>query len=555
MNAIGRRTSVMVSLSAALVACAGSDGGDLPRDPLVDAPRASSDAPRDPVADPPREPSGAPRGSSGPGGGSGGWVAGSFLPSATYAGRCVAPRSGIDPATSLPYIDVQGDQLAENNWLRSWSNDLYLWYNEIVDRDPALYATPDYFDLLKTTAVTASGRDKDQFHFTYETSDWLALVQSGVEAGYGAEWSLVESFPPREIVVAYTQPSSPATGAGLQRGERVIAVDGFDAVNGNTQAAVDALNAALFPESIGETHSFTLRNPQTSAVRTVLMQSSAVTMAPVQNVGTVVTGSGTVGYIQFNDHLATAEQQLVDAVETLQTVGINDLVLDLRYNGGGLLAIASQLAYMIAGTVPTAGQTFENLVFNNKHNSTNPITGEALTPMPFFTTTSTGQPLPTLNLPRVYVLTGGTTCSASESIINGLRGVNVQVIQIGSRTCGKPYGFYPEDNCGTTYFSIQFKGVNAAGFGDYSDGFTPVNSLAAGAERLPGCSVRDDFSRALGNPLEERFAAALQYRNSQSCPAPSGVSGGGLTKPAGSEPEDGIVMKSPWLMNRSLERR
>ena len=168
---------------------------------------------------------------------------------------------------------------------------------------------------------------------------------------------------------------------------------------------------------------------------------------------------------------------------------------------------------------------------------------------------ASGQPLPTLNLSRVYVLTGGSTCSASESIMNGLRGVNVEVIQIGSRTCGKPYGFYPEDNCGTTYFSIQFKGVNAANFGDYSDGFTPVNSPGAGAERLPGCSVGDDFSRELGDPLEERFAAALQYRSTQTCPAPSGVSLSGVTKPAGSEPEDGVVMKSPWLMNRSLDAR
>ncbi len=67
----------------------------------------------------------------------------------------------------------------------------------------------------------------------------------------------------------------------------------------------------------------------------------------------------------------------------------------------------------------------------------------------------------------MFVLTGPNTCSASESIINALQGVDVEVIQIGSTTCGKPYGFYPQDNCGTTYFSVEFKGVNAKGFGDY----------------------------------------------------------------------------------------
>ena len=92
--------------------------------------------------------------------------------------------------------------------------------------------------------------------------------------------------------------------------------------------------------------------------------------------------------------------------------------------------------------------------------------------MPFHSTTqgfsaTPGQPLPTLNLPRVFVLTGPDTCSASESIINSLRGIGVEVVQIGSTTCGKPYGFYPQDNCGTTYFSIEFRGVNAMNFGDY----------------------------------------------------------------------------------------
>ena len=224
-----------------------------------------------------------------------------------------------------------------------------------------------------------------------------------------------------------------------------------------------------------------------------------------------------VGYLLFNDHLATAERQLIAAIEQMQAAPINDLVLDLRYNGGGFLAIASQLAYMIAGPAYTAGQTFERLEFNDKHTSVNPFTGEALTPVPFYSTTlglstARGQPLPTLNLTRVYVLTGGTTCSASESIINGLRGVNLQVIQIGSSTCGKPYGFVPTDNCGTTYFSVHFKGVNAAAFGDYTDGFSPSNIAGPAGTLVPGCSVADDFAAALGATNEDRLAAALAHR-------------------------------------------
>jgi hypothetical protein len=140
--------------------------------------------------------------------------------------------------------------------------------------------------------------------------------------------------------------------------------------------------------------------------------------------------------------------------------------------------------------------------------------------------------------------------------MNSLRGAGVQVIQIGSTTCGKPYGFYPQDNCGTTYFSIEFKGVNNAGFGDYSDGFAPANSSAALAGALntsavfPGCSVGDDFGHALGNPAEARLAAALQYRSNGTCPSATGLGSPQLLKSA--TLLDGQVYKSPMLQNRIL---
>ena len=85
------------------------------------------------------------------------------------------------------------------------------------------------------------------------------------------------------------------------------------------------------------------------------------------------------------------------------------------------------------------------------------------------------------------------------------------MIQIGSTTCGKPYGFYDFDNCGTTYFSIQFRGVNAKNFGDYTDGFSPQNSTGSARVRcIPGCSVADDFSHALGDPNEGRLRCGAE---------------------------------------------
>ena len=333
-------------------------------------------------------------------------------------------------------------------------------------------------------------------------------------------------------------------------------VDGVDVENG---ADTDTLNAGLFPTETGQTHTFEVLDPGAQTTRTIQLISTEVTSAPVQNVKVIPTATGPVGYLLFNDHILTAEDALVDAINLLNTPpGVTDVVLDIRYNGGGFLFIASQLAYMIGGP-DIAGLTFERMQFNDKHPVTNPVTGDPLDPpMPFFDITTTDQPLPALNLPqrRVFVLTGPGTCSASESFINGLRGVDVEVIQVGSTTCGKPYGFYETPNCGTSYFTIQFRGVNAKGFGDYTDGFSPANTTTgAVGTTVPGCSVGDDFANALGDPAEARLAAALAYRDTGTCPAPSGLTVEGLSKVSGTTtPRDGIVVKNPWLTNRILER-
>jgi carboxyl-terminal processing protease len=500
------------------------------------------------------------------GGGSGGgsnavatpaWQAAVFSPASTFQARCANPRSGIDPATNAAYPDQQGTLGDENNWLRSWSHDLYLWYREIVDRDPSSYATAAYFDLLKTTATTASGKPKDRFHFSLATADWQQLSQSGVSAGYGVAWAILADTPPREVRVAYTEPDSPATSAtvNLARGAEVLAIDGVDVVNATTQAAIDTLNEGLSPTQVNETHTFTIRDADTVTSREVTMTSTDVASLPVQNTAVIPTATGDVGYMLFNDHLATAEQALVDAVT--QLVGVTDLILDIRYNSGGYLAIASEFAYMIAGATRTAGRVFERSEFNDQHPNADPVSGGSLT-LPFLSSAvglsvPAGQPLPTLNLPRVYVLTGANTCSASESIINSLQGIDVTVIQVGSTTCGKPYGFYPTDNCGTTYFSVQFQGVNAKGFGDYPDGFSPANTVSDAGAPITGCAVADDFSHALGDPAELRLAAALGYRATLSCPTAPAVATPGvaaLTRQA-REPR---VPKPPWLQNRIMQR-
>jgi len=85
------------------------------------------------------------------------WTVNVFPAASTYAAQCASPRSGTDPATGRAFPDRAGSALLERFWLRSWTNDLYLWYSEVLDRDPALTSdTLAYFGLLKTTATTAN---------------------------------------------------------------------------------------------------------------------------------------------------------------------------------------------------------------------------------------------------------------------------------------------------------------------------------------------------------------------------------------------------------------
>lgn len=431
-------------------------------------------------------------------------------PFSTYWNLCATPRTGLD-SKGRPYPDRQGSLLDELKFQRAWAHHYYLWYNEIPNTyKMADFTNPiDYFNVLKTTALTESGQPKDKYHFTYPTAEWEALQNEGIDLGYGLTFARNKApNVPRTWLVTAVEPGSPAESAGLRRGDMLLKVDGVDFVNASDEASVDKINEGLFPSSAGTAHQFTFQ--RAGAPFDVSMSGAEVRVAPVKNVKVLDTANGKVGYLTFDTHNAVSEKQLVQAFTSFQQAGVADLVLDVRYNGGGLLYIASELSYMIAGPQATAGKVFERPQYNDKIATQPPIMFRSTaygfaSPDPV----RAGTALPTLNLKRVFVLSTAGTCSASEAVINGLRGVDVEVIQIGGQTCGKPYGFTPVPNCGTTYFSIEFKGVNHKGFGDFSDGFAPT------------CQVADDLSRPVGDPAEGLLAAALAYRNGNACPAPS----------------------------------
>ena len=201
------------------------------------------------------------------------------------------------------------------------------------------------------------------------------------------------------------------------------------------------------------------------------------------------------------------EKQLADAFQRFAAAGATELVVDLRYNGGGYIDIASELGYMVAGQIQTSGKIFESLVYNDKRTSSNNSIPFASTITGFFGNSPVGQPFAALNLRRVYVLSTGSTCSASESFISGLRGIDVEVIQIGGTTCGKPYGFSQTNNCTLSYFALEFEGRNNKGV------VTPVTGIT------PTCAANDDFNHALGDPAERLLATALKYQATGACVA------------------------------------
>lgn len=486
------------------------------------------------------------------------WQIGVFSEQATFKDICETPRTGIDPFSGSAFPDRAGTAMHEKMWLRSWSDETYLWYDEIDDNDPRPFQVLEYFNQLKTNERTDSGSLKDNFHFSQSTEEYNERTQSGVSSGYGISWEFVRNIAPRKLVVRYTEPGSPAALAGVERGDEVRFVDDVDFVNASSQEDIDSLNAGLFPDDSGENHRFTFFKPGTGAqagsTQVIDLTSANVEIVPVQNVAVLDTPIGRVGYMQFNTYIRAAQPGLIDAFNRFNTEGITDLVVDLRYNGGGLLAMSSQLAFMVAGSAQTNGLTFETTQYNDKNPNRSPVTGRELSPTPFYDREidyAAGQfttnQLPSVNLTRVFVLATGSTCSASEAFINGLRGIDVEVILVGDTTCGKPYGFFPQDNCGTTYFTIQFTGINEKGFGEYSDGFIPTPTPRFAAE-VQGCAVEDDFTRELGDINERMLSSALSYAETGECPIVPSLA----SKTTENAIESGRAIKAPNTIYESI---
>lgn len=469
------------------------------------------------------------------------WIKDNYLPSSSYRNRCQFPRSGQNPVRKAPFPDQRGTMLDEMYYLRSLTNETYLFIEDITDKDPAKYNVvqsdfskhavkmEEYFDTLKSTKTTASGNPRDKYHYTLLSTDYYNRVQNKPEPSFGISWVLFSGYEirnnqqymqiPRDLRVRFVEAGSPAAElvAGVpkvKRGDKVLKVNGADFVRGTSSE----LNAILSPDSTKYT-TVVFQDVDTNQEKTVVIKAKDISRQPVNVSKVIEVGDDKVGYIHYTTFATkNSDSSFNDAVKTLKSAGVDDLVLDIRYNGGGYLHVSSMVGYMIAGQKNTASKTFKQFVIQS-----------GLDPRgkyPFFSTgqdetffsVPTSESLASLDLNKVYILTTNRTCSASESLINGLIGIDVEVILIGATTCGKPYGFSPDDNCGITYNTIQFAGVNHKGFGAYADGFIPSTATSNTEAKVKGCVVVDDFKNQLGSEKEALLAAALKYRKDGKCP-------------------------------------
>ena len=299
-----------------------------------------------------------------------GWVAGSFLPASSFAGKCVNPRSGTDPLTGRSYNEVLGTATDENNWLRSWSNDLYLWYDEIVDRDPGLVRHPP--TILRSVEDHGNRAVRPRqgsvpFHI-FRPRSGRSSRQSGVEVGLrsrlGRGRELAATPDRRRVHGARISGDRGAAGARTRRGSpergrhrrRLVEHAGRGrpirrrALSGEHRRAAH-VHPASAAHGCGTNGSAAIRCRHEDARSLQHRDDDDRTgrLHAVQRPHR--SGRGAAPY----------------GVRCHAWRPVDDLVIDLRYNGGGLLAIASQVAYMVAGSAATAGQTFEKYTFNDKH--------------------------------------------------------------------------------------------------------------------------------------------------------------------------------------------
>ena len=346
-------------------------------------------------------------------------------------------------------------------------NEWYLWYESIPAVDLTTIKTPDEY-ISKVHYI------KDKWSFTMTYTDMVALLQNGETKGWGAGLGFDNQD---NLRVLFVYDNSSMGKAGVKRGWQI------KAMNGKTIASMsDAeVNAAL--DNTGNTFVF-IKNDG-SEMTTQLTQGN-ITINSVQYSTIYQRGNKKIGYLVFSDFLGSSVKELNVAFDAFSREGVTDMILDLRYNGGGTLDCADSLIAMLAGK-PHMGKVYNTLTYNNKH-------------VRWGYQSLIGLKSNSIQPDKIVMITTSSTASASELVISGLKPyMNMKLI--GSTTHGKPVGMdiQADTKLNIAVAPISFRNVNSQGYSDYFDGI-PVDF-----------AIRDNVTQDWGDLSDACLTAALNY--------------------------------------------
>lgn len=419
-----------------------------------------------------------------------------------------------------------------------YSQEIYYWYDQLptyTEFDPRSF--DDYSDdlsnleeelyYLSQYAINPEtgepyeyleGYSVPKYSFIEESDDAedsgsAALAISYLEGQDDDYGFALTAIAADDIRVRYVTRGSAAYEAGLRRGDQFIEVNG-QTVSAASQSDVNLINAAFD----GDTFNFTILQSDTIRSEITLVRET-YNYNPVFKDTVLESNQGKVGYLAYElfSSLDSSEEPLAEAFEKFAEDGVKDLILDLRYNGGGYVATAEFLANSIIPSSLT-GELMYIEKFNDKMQA-----GEATILENQLLTDSNGDYIPYRNgyanyndidysesansydfskegslegIENLYVIMSGNTASSSELVINSLRPY-LNVTLIGSTSYGKPVGFFGIDIDTYTLYVPNFETVNSEGEGNYFAGFEP------------DYEVSDDVTRDFGDPEESCIATAL----------------------------------------------
>lgn len=397
------------------------------------------------------------------------------------------------------------------DWAFQTLQEWYLFSSTLpTSLDPTPYSTVD--DYIDALTANARAQNKDRY-FTYLTSisEEDAYYNSGSSAGFGVRFALDTSGTRLFVIESFE--NAPALNAGIDRGAEILAIgttaSNLQSVSGLlSSGGTNALNNALGPDTAGTTRYFQVRNA--GGTRTVAVTKTDFTLDPVSSrygAKVISDGGKLYGYVNLRTFINTAEPGLRQAFANFKAQGITSVIVDLRYNGGGLISVAELLSNLLGGN-RASGDVIDYLTFRPEKASENSVTNFAAQPESIAPT-------------RIAFIGSGGTASASELVINAfwpyLHGSSAL---IGTNTYGKPVGQVAIDRseCDDRFRVIAFAVENSAHQGTY------YNGLAQYAEA--SCQAGDDISHQLGDPQEATTRQALDYLEGKSC---TPIAGSGQT--------------------------